>query len=108
MAQTWRVTPAKKLVFHAIDMLGAPLRPLLSPRPPKSLTPRNILVLEPWHIGDGVLATAFLDALRSAWPEARITVLGKAHAAELLRHSGLADEVLVFDLPWTAKDGKYS
>ncbi|MEO8577941.1 MAG: glycosyltransferase family 9 protein, partial [Gemmatimonadales bacterium] len=101
------MTPAKKLVFHAIDVIGAPLRPLLSPRPPKDLSPRNVLVLEPWHIGDVVLATAFLDALRVALPEARITLLGKAHAEELLRNSGLADEVIVFDLPWTAKDGKY-
>ena len=107
MAQTWRVTPAKKLVFHAIDAVGAPFRPLLSPRPPKDLAPRNVLVLEPWHIGDVVLATAFLDALRSLLPEARITVLGKSHAEEMLRNSGLADEVIVFDLPWTAKDGKY-
>jgi len=107
MAQTWRVTPAKKLVFHAIDAIGAPFRPLLSPRPASDLRPGNILVLEPWHIGDVVLATAFLDALRSRFPEARITVLGKPHAEELLRNSGLADEVVVFDLPWTAKDGKY-
>jgi heptosyltransferase-2 len=34
-------------------------------------------------------------------------VLGKAYAEELLRHSGLADEVIVFDLPWTAKRSKY-
>ena len=107
MAQTWRVTPAKKLVFRAIDAIGAPLRPFLSPRPRQDLAPRNILVLEPWHIGDVVLATAFLDALRSRFPEARITVLGKPHAEELLRSSGLVDEVVVFDLPWTAKDGKY-
>ena len=107
MAQTWRVTPAKKLVFHAIDAIGAPFRSLFSPPPPKSLTPGNVLVLEPWHIGDVVLATAFLDALRSLLPDARITVLGKSHAEEMLRNSGLADEVIVFDLPWTAKDGKY-
>ena len=108
MAQTWRVTTAKKLAFRVIDAIGAPLRPLLSPRPPRDLSPKNVLVLEPWHIGDVVLATAFLDALRSALPDAKITVLGKPHAEELLRHSGLADEVIVFDLPWTAKDGKYN
>ena len=108
MAQTWRVTTAKKLAFRAIDAIGAPLRPLLSPRPARDLLPSSVLVLEPWHIGDVVLATAFLDALRSALPDAKITVLGKSHAEELLRHSGLVDEMLVFDLPWTAKDGKYN
>lgn len=108
MAQTWRVTPVKKLVFHAIDAIGAPFRPLLSPCPPADLRVANVLVVEPWHIGDVVLATAFLDALRSTLPEARISVLGKPHAEELLRHSGLADEIIVFDLPWTARDGKYN
>ncbi|HEX6573358.1 MAG TPA: glycosyltransferase family 9 protein, partial [Gemmatimonadaceae bacterium] len=29
------------------------------------------------------------------------------HAAELLRHSGLADDVVVYDLPWTALYAKY-
>ncbi len=108
MAETWRVTPAKKLVFRAIDAIGAPFRPLLSPRPPADLCVANVLVVEPWHIGDVVLATAFLDALRSTLPESRIAVLGKPHAEELLRHSGLSDEIIVFDIPWTARDGKYN
>lgn len=102
MAETWRVTGAKRAVFRAIDAAGSPLRPLLSPRPSTPTIARNILVLEPWFIGDLVLATSILRALREKYPEARITLLGKQHAADLLEHSGLVDDVIVFDFPWTA------
>src|SRR5688572_8507114 len=106
MAQTWRVTPAKVAVFRLIDALAFPVRPFLR----SSLTGgdvRSILVMEPWHIGDVVLATSALRALRQRFPDARVSLLGKSHAEEILRHSGLVDEVIVFDLPWTSKTGKY-
>lgn len=102
MAQTWRVTTAKQAAFRVIDAAGSPLRPLLSPRPPRTAPVRDILVLEPWFIGDLVLATPILRALGEKFPEARITLLGKQHAVELLEHSGLVDDIIVFDLPWTA------
>lgn len=78
------------------------MRPLLSPRTSRSAPVRNVLVLEPWFIGDLVLATPILRALREKFPEARITLLGKQHAVELLENSGLIDDIIVFDLPWTA------
>jgi ADP-heptose:LPS heptosyltransferase len=107
MAQTWRVTRAKVAAFRAIDTLSLPIRPFIRKRPaPQSI--RSILVMEPWHIGDVVLATPALRALRDRYPDARISLLGKQHAEELLRHSGLVDEVIVFDIPWTAKESKYS
>ena len=102
MAQTWRVTGAKRAAFRAIDVAGRPLKTLLSPRPSGSAPVRNILVLEPWFIGDLVLATPILRALREKYPDARITLLGKKHARELLENSGLVDDTIVFDLPWTA------
>jgi heptosyltransferase-2 len=64
--------------------------------------------MEPWHIGDVVLATPALRALRERFPDARVSLLGKSHAEEILRHSGLVDEVIVFDLPWTSKTEKYA
>jgi len=106
VAQTWRVTPAKVFTFRLIDALGKPLRPLLSPKRGSKKVER-ILVIEPWLIGDLVIATAALRALRHLYPSAHITVLGKAHAKELLEHSGLADDVIVAELPWTARAAKY-
>jgi ADP-heptose:LPS heptosyltransferase len=107
VAQTWRITPLKVGVFRLIDFVGRPFKGMF--RSPRPLTDeiRNVLVIEPWQIGDVVLATPILRALRARYPAARITVLGKPHAEELLRHSGLVDEVIVFDIPWTAKTRKY-
>src|SRR5688572_25169761 len=107
MAQTWRITPRKVATFRLIDALCLPLRLLLRRRRRPTGEIRNILVVEAWHIGDVVLATPLLLALRKRFPEARIALLGKQHAEELLRHSGLVDEVIVFDFPWTAKTAKY-
>ncbi len=106
MAQTWRVTPARVFTFRLIDALGRPFRRLFR-APIDGGEIKRILVVEAWLMGDVVLATPVLAALRQRYPAARITVLGKAHAKELLEHSGLADDVVVFDLPWTARTAKY-
>lgn len=44
------------------------------------------------------------------FPQASITLLAKPHAVALLEHSGLTDEIITFDFPWTAHkgEGKYS
>jgi heptosyltransferase-2 len=68
---------------------------------------RKILVLELWHMGDVVLATPALQCLRAMYPEARIVLLAKSHACELLASSDLVDEIVVFDFPWTAMSDKY-
>jgi heptosyltransferase-2 len=48
-------------------------------------------------MGDVVMASVALHALRRAYPQARITLLAKSHAAELLAASGLVDEYLAFE-----------
>ena len=106
MAQTWRITPAKVAVFRAVDALLTPARLVRS----KYASPEKIeriLVVEPWLLGDVVIATAALKALRGLFPNAHITLLGKQHASDLLQNSTLADEVIVYDLPWTARTSKY-
>jgi ADP-heptose:LPS heptosyltransferase len=67
----------------------------------------RILVIEPWNIGDVILATPILRALRRRYPKARISILARPHGRELLEGSGLVDDVIVFDLPWTAQTNKY-
>lgn len=74
-------------------------------RSPESV--RRILVIEPWNIGDVVLATPLLRALRMRYARSEICILAKAHARDLLDGSGLVDEVIVCDLPWTADEKKY-
>jgi ADP-heptose:LPS heptosyltransferase len=65
-------------------------------------------VIEPWNIGDVVLSTVMLAELRSRYPRARISLLAKPYATELLEESSLVDEIIPFDLPWTAQRNKYS
>ncbi|HUR91696.1 MAG TPA: glycosyltransferase family 9 protein [Gemmatimonadaceae bacterium] len=110
MAQTGRMTSRKLRAIAAVDALGRPAFALLRSRGRKAPPdpPRRILVVELWGIGDVVLATPALAELRDRLPNARVTLLGKAHARELLENSGLVDDVIVADFPWTAHAAKYA
>lgn len=69
---------------------------------------RKILVLELWGIGDVVLATGALAALRSMYPEAEIHFLGKSYSNELLDKHCSNAIVQEFSFPWTeGLKGKY-
>ena len=59
--------------------------------------PARVLVRLPNWIGDIVMATPALAAVRRHWPDAQLTVAGPGHAAPLLAGAGLHD-VLV-ELP---------
>ncbi len=67
----------------------------------------KILVLEPWGIGDLVLATGALRSCRAAFPTARITVLAKSYAESIVVSPKMADDVAPYDFPWTAFTDKY-
>lgn len=54
-------------------------------------------------LGDAVLATPALGAVRAACPQARITVVAKPLVAELLRHHPDIDDIEVYD-----KDGVHA
>ena len=89
-----------------LAMLALPL--LLANRLRRSAgAPRRILVLEPWGIGDLVLATGALRALRARYADAHIAVLAKSYARALVVSSEMADEVIAYDFPWTAFRHKY-
>jgi len=64
-------------------------------------TERNkILIRLPNWIGDAVMATPFLHAVRRVFPEARITLLGRRRIMELLLHfPGCDERWLVDDQP---------
>lgn len=56
----------------------------------------RFLIVQLGDIGDLVLSTPALDALREAHPTAYIAVLTSAHAAPILDGTALADEIIVF------------
>ena len=108
MAQTWLVNERKLRMAKRADALFRPFVPLLrSAFPPNRATarvPERILVSELWHIGDVVIAMPFLAALRGLFPAAKITLLSKSHARDTLANTGLVDDVVSFDFPWTFLD----
>jgi len=59
-------------------------------------SPQRILVVKIADIGDLILTTPAIAALRETYPQARIDVLTRPHAAPILEGTGLADEVIPF------------
>lgn len=57
-------------------------------------TPDRILVSVPNWVGDAVMATAALAAIRRTYRNARITHLMRPYVADVLRGAGLCDEVV--------------
>ncbi len=57
----------------------------------------RFLVVQLGDIGDLVLSTPALDALREAHPSAHIGILTTPHAAPLVENTGLVDDVIVFN-----------
>ncbi|HEX7595089.1 MAG TPA: hypothetical protein VF387_01975, partial [Gemmatimonadaceae bacterium] len=78
MAQTWPVSRRRIAALKFLDLLGRvavwPFRCSLGKR---VQTIERVLVIEPWNIGDVVLATPLLIALRDQIPAARITMLAR-------------------------------
>ena len=107
MAQTRTITGKKLAVFGLLDFAARSLHAAWRPPPPRPGTPKSFLIVEPWGVGDVILTTPLLEVLRKEFPDASITMLAKRYAEPLLAHSGLVDEIIPFDFPWTAFTGKY-
>ncbi|NOY05678.1 MAG: glycosyltransferase family 9 protein, partial [Chlorobi bacterium] len=59
--------------------------------------PRRILIIRPDRIGDVIMATPLIRALRQTSPEAFIAALVRPHTAPLLRHNPHLDRILLDD-----------
>lgn len=60
------------------------------------MTPESILIIRPSAMGDIIMATPLLAVLRAAYPRARIVWLVEPGLADLLRHNGDLDEVILW------------
>lgn len=58
---------------------------------------KRFLIVQLADIGDLVLSTPALAALREAHPDAHIALLTTAHAAPIVANTGLVDEIITFD-----------
>jgi ADP-heptose:LPS heptosyltransferase len=108
MAQTWPPKKWKQLLVGAVDFAGRPVARAFRTSSPAPIpaSPR-ILVVELWQLGDVVLVTPFLSALRQCFPLAKVTLMGKPHAETLLRGTSLVDDFVIAELPWTRSERKY-
>jgi len=61
--------------------------------------PGSLLVRATNWLGDAVMTTPAIAALRSAFPWTRISLLARPLVAELFRHHPDADEVIVYERP---------
>lgn len=65
--------------------------------PIRMLRPKNILIIKLRHIGDVLLSTPVLHALREAFPEARLTMLANRGTEGVLAHNPDVNEVLCLE-----------
>lgn len=104
MAQTPLATVRARLALTAANLLARTAQRFSARRDEATGTARgvsSILVIELWNMGDVILVMPFLQQLRRLFPQARILLLARAFARELLVGTGLVDEVIVADLNWT-------
>jgi heptosyltransferase-2 len=105
MPQSRVPTLRQRFTHAALNMFaGVAYR---APHPVASPTGQNesvarILVLELWNIGDVILAMPFLAQLRGLFPRAKISLVSRPFAAELLAGTGLVDEFIAADLTWVS------
>mgnify|MGYP002861760393 FL=1 len=57
----------------------------------------RILIVQTGDIGDLIITTPALTALREAHPDAHITLIATSHAAPVVMNTGLVDAVITFD-----------
>ena len=86
------------VVMGTIDSVGrAMTRRNGSPEAPRPGDIRSILISRPDHLGDVVMTTAILPALKRAFPRARIDMLIGSWAKELVEICPLIDRHILFD-----------
>lgn len=68
----------------------------------------KILVLRPDHIGDMLLTTPFLSALRQTFPQDELSVLCGSWSLPVLKNNPNIDKIVECNFPWLARGGSSS
>jgi ADP-heptose:LPS heptosyltransferase len=90
-------------IARLLDVAAVPVAPLLRRLAPAGAAPnppRSILVVRLDHLGDVLMSTPALAALRAAFPAARIDVLAAPWGRAALDGNPHIDEVLLAEAPW--------
>lgn len=60
----------------------------------------NILVVRLDNLGDVLMSTPAIQAIKQSSPQARITLLGSRSGTALAKHVPAIDDVIAYDAPW--------
>jgi ADP-heptose:LPS heptosyltransferase len=92
----WRV------LVHALDLMGSIVMAVFRRIRPirRVVEPRRILVVQLDHLGDAVLSTPLIAALRAAYPEATIDVLASPSNHEVFEADPHVNQVWVAERTW--------
>lgn len=107
----YRLTWPKAILAFLIDLLGYAIfgpfnliRGFISGLHP--FTPTKILLLRLDHMGDVLMATPAMIALRRSFPKARIYVAVKKNNCPLISLPGVVDEIVPLTPWWTVSPGE--
>ena len=96
------------MLVYVLDTLGSLLLWLwrLVKQRPVVNTPRRIVIVQLDHMGDGILTTAMIPGLRSAYPDARIDVLASPSNQAVFTAHPDVDRVLLAHKNWFERRNK--
>ena len=70
---------------------------VMKPKNMKNIEPKNILMIRSGAIGDVLMTTPLVEAVRAAWPKARINYLVGKWSSSVLKNNPCVDGVIEFD-----------
>ena len=104
----WKPSWEKRLAIRLFDATSPIWRWAIKSNGAADPTaPERITVLAFWGIGDAILLTPLLRALKRRHPNATIELIGKPFLRDIFAHDRCVDEITVYAPPWTAPTGKY-
>jgi ADP-heptose:LPS heptosyltransferase len=116
-SQEYLASPRKRVGLEIIDTLGSAMVSLSSVfcKTPKcfqggrnSGRVQSILIARVDHLGDLILSLPGMKLIRTEFPHARITLLCRSRVAPAMIGSGLVDDIVHLDTPWSTPAGQHS
>lgn len=102
----YRLASPLNVVLFSIDLLGGMLSfPFRRANPIDHASIKKILLIRLDYIGDVLVTTPSLRALRKRYPDARIDVVMRPSTASLLRANPNVTTLIPFDPPWLTHMG---
>lgn len=89
--------------FGPVDRPALPVRPATID--PEWAAARRVLAVRLDNLGDLLMTTPALAAIRRGLPHARLTLLASRSGAAALRHLPMLDDAIAYAAPWTRQPG---